>query len=146
MAPYEPQDIRNPTEADPTHRFVQRLDAVLYLARSHRQQFSEIVDSLEEARIVPLNSIMMDTALIRAHAAIKRQFKYIQTEVIFLMTARDTERRALEEIQQRISDLLAERFGPNFYGNPQPEQDTLSVVVLCIIVTVGLALLYFGIV
>ncbi|KUI63774.1 hypothetical protein VM1G_10449 [Cytospora mali] len=146
MAPNEPQDIRNTTEAEPTHGIVQHLDAVLSLARSHRQQFSEIVDRLEEARSSPLNSVMMDTALVRAHAAVKRHFEYIQTEVILLMTARDTERRALDEIQQRVSDLLVERFGPSFYGNPQPEQDTLSVVLLCIIVTVGLALLYFGIV
>jgi transcriptional regulator of met regulon len=86
----------------------------------------------------------MDTALIRAHAAVKRHFKSTQTEVLFLLTARDSERRALNAIHQQLSDLLVERFGPSFYGSPQPEPDTSSVVVLCIIVIVGLAVLYFG--
>lgn len=118
---------------------------MLDLARSHRQQFSEIINRLEEARNAPLNSIRMDTALIRAHAAVKRHFESTQTEVLLLLTARDSERRALDAIQQQLSGLLVERFGPSFYGNPQPGPGTSSVVVLCIIVTVGLAALYFGV-
>lgn len=121
-------------------------DAVLYLARSHRQQFSEIVDRLEEARSAPLNSIEMDTALVRAYAAVRRHFRSTQTEVLLLLTARDSERRTLDAIQQRLGDLLVERFGSSFYGDPEPGPGTFAMVKLCVLVTVGLALLYFEIV
>lgn len=121
-------------------------DAVLYLARSHRQQFSEIVDRLEEARSAPLNSIEMDTALVRAYAAVRRHFRSTQTEVLLLLTARDSERRTLDAIQERLGDLLVERFGSSFYGDPEPGPGTFAMVKLCVLVTVGLALLYFEIV
>lgn len=118
---------------------------MIHLARSHRQHFSEIVKRLEEARFEPFNSIQMDTALIRAHAAVNRHFKTTQTEVLFLLTARDGERRTLNAIQQQLSGLLVERFGPGFYGDPEPETAVFSVVMLCLLVTVGLGLLYFGV-
>ncbi|ROV98097.1 hypothetical protein VMCG_06993 [Cytospora schulzeri] len=140
------QGGQSSTQVGPGREFLERLDAVLHLARSHHQQFSEIVSRLEEARNAPFNSVRMDTALIRAHAAIKRHYKYTRTEVLLLLTARDGERRTLDAMQQQLSDLLVERFGQSFYGNPLPGPGTSSVVVLCLLVTVGLGLLYFGVV
>ncbi|KAK7741797.1 hypothetical protein SLS53_004861 [Cytospora paraplurivora] len=123
-------------------------DAALQLARSHPQRFSEIIERLEEARHSPLNSIQMDTALIRAYAAVKRHYRVTQTEVLYLLTARDAERRGLDALQQQLGHLLVERFGSSFFGDPEPSQGAYncSVVLLCILVTVGLTLLYSGLV
>lgn len=87
----------------------------------------------------------MDTALVKAYAAVHCHLETTQTEVLLLLTTRDSKRRTLDAIQQQLIGLLVSRFGPGFNRDPAPRTAVSSVVVLFLLVTVGLGLLYFGI-